>query len=104
MSEDRPETKRTEAEWETDFGPPAGRVRRLVYALICIVVVFGFLAVVLATGGTTETKPATIDTDIPAWVFFIPFTVLLVAGALYGERLALWIQKKAGWSNQDDEE
>lgn len=104
MPEDRPKSLRSDPEWQTDFGPPAGRVRRLIYALICIAVVFGFLGVVLATGGTPKSKPATIDTDIPTWALFTPFTFLLLAIALYAERVALWIQKKAGWSNQEDED
>jgi len=104
MSEDPPEPLRTDPQWETDFGPPAGRVRRLVYAAICVASVLGFFAVVLTSYGTTKTEPAKIDTDIPIWVFFIPFTIMLLVVAIYGERFALWIQKKAGWSNEDDED
>lgn len=104
MTEEQPKSIRTEPEWETDFGPPMSRGRRLIYAVICIAVVFGFFGLVLYTGGTKETKPAVIDTDIPTWLLFIPFTALLLVIALYGERAALWIQKKVGLDNSEDED
>jgi len=77
------------------------RGRRLIYAAICIAVVFGFFGLVLYTGGTKETKPAVIDTDIPTWLLFIPFMLVIT---FFGERAALWIQKKVGLDNSEDED
>jgi hypothetical protein len=106
MSKKRPEHKpafeTTNAEWETDFGPPTSKTKRLLWAIGCIVFVLGFLAIAIFAGGSSPTPPAKMDTGIPTWVFFIPFAILLVVIGLTAERIALWIQRKMKWKPDVD--
>jgi hypothetical protein len=93
----KPDFETTDPEWGTDFGPPISKAKRIMWAVGCIVVVLGFLAFAIISGGSTPTKPAKLDTGIPTWVLFIPFAILLLVIGLTAERIALWIQRKLNW-------
>jgi len=95
--EHEPGFETTTPEWQSDFGPPASKAKRYLWALACIVFVLGFLGFAIYSGRSTPTVPAKLDTGIPTWVLFIPFAVLLVVIGLTAERIALWIQRKLNW-------
>jgi len=93
----KPAFEQTDPEWSTDFGPPANKRKRVLWALGCIVFVLGFLAFAIFSGGPSPKDTAKLQTGIPTWILFIPFAILLVVISLSGERIALWIQRKRNW-------
>lgn len=92
--------KRIEPEWGSDFGPPAGRLKRLLWAAACIAFVIAFLTYVVVVYRPESPAPAAWDFDVPVWVVFVPFAVLLVVLSLASEKIALWIQRKCGWKSE----
>ena len=113
VTNDGPNIERTNPEWETDFGPRAGRAKRILLAGLCASIVLGFLGLVLWMSGSSGSagsggiaSPRATGSSgggTPIWVYFAPFAVMLVVIAVCGETVALRIQRKMGWKPDTDE-
>ncbi len=94
--------KRTEPEWHTDFGPEASRLKRALWAVVCMAVVIGFLVAALSLGKPTKPAASATSSGIPVWVYFVLFSIFLLVISLTGEKIALRIKAKMGWDKNDE--